>query len=98
MGHQLYDCSAAFESGEDLDLSAGFPEDIWTHRMAVRAESGDWDEFGAIYGLPSIPIDIPLSPPFPPICAWGDSDGEWGRVLFTDAPGQFSSVPEATRC
>eukprot|EP00959_Pyramimonas_sp_CCMP1952_P263859 5517983-Pyramimonas_sp.AAC.1 len=65
--------------------------------MAVRAESGYSHEFGAIYGPPSIPIDMPLSPPSPPICAWGDSDGEWGRVLFADASGQFSSVPEVTR-
>ena len=63
MGHQFFDCPSAFASGEASGDGAGFPDDVWQHRQALRKKgrhlgSEEWDVVSSLYGLPSLPIQL----------------------------------------
>jgi hypothetical protein len=91
LGHKLYDCSSAFVSGEEDAGSLGFPEDVWERRQALREKEydfnvgpPDWDRVPLLYGLPSLPIQLPPPLARTPVLTWGLADGPWGRYRFTD--------------
>eukprot|EP00959_Pyramimonas_sp_CCMP1952_P255084 5328075-Pyramimonas_sp.AAC.1 len=78
------------------------PDSCFEHRKWLKEQAygipPDFDSPELVYGLPSLPVEIPAVASQAQVFSLGAESAPWGFRVYTDGSGLASGTPEATRC